>query len=79
MAAPSIGLGRIRPERPAMSQALEMLQQNAAVLFAYVVIIVAMFLIARIARLSQGMSLAVALTPMAYAVALQNGLALGVI
>lgn len=62
-----------------MPQALEMLQQNAAVLFAYVIIIVAMFLVARIARLSQAMSLAVALTPMAYAVALQNGLSLGLI
>jgi hypothetical protein len=62
-----------------MPQALEMLQQNAAVLFAYVVIIVAMFLVARIARLRQAMSQAVALTPMAYAVALQNGLSLGLI
>lgn len=62
-----------------MPQALEMLQQNAAVLFAYVVIIVALFLVARVARLSQGMSLALALTPMAYAVAIHNGVALGLI
>ena len=62
-----------------MTHVFDLLQHNAAVLFAYVVIIVAMFLVARIARLSQAMSLAVALTPMAYAVALQNGLSLGLI
>jgi hypothetical protein len=62
-----------------MTQALDMLQHNAAVLFAYVVIIVALFLVARVARLSQGMALALALTPMAYAVAIHNGLALGLI
>ena len=62
-----------------MAQAIELLQQHAAMLFAYVLLIVVIFLIARVARLSQGMALALALTPMAYAVALQNGLALGLI
>ena len=60
-----------------MAQAIELLQLHAAMLFAYVLLIVVIFLIARVARLSQGMALALALTPMAYAVALQNGLALG--
>lgn len=62
-----------------MAQAIELLQQHAAMLFAYVLLIVVIFLIARVARLSQGMALALALTPMAYAVALQNGMALGLI
>jgi hypothetical protein len=63
----------------AMTQALEILQQHAGMLFAYVVLIVAFFLIARVARISQGLSLALALTPMAYAVALHNGMLLGLI
>lgn len=62
-----------------MTHVFDLLQHNAAVLFAYVVIIVALFLVARVARLSQGMSLALALTPMAYAVAFHNGVALGLI
>lgn len=62
-----------------MAQAIELLQLHAAMLFAYVLLIVVIFLTARVARLSQGMALALALTPMAYAVALQNGLALGLI
>ncbi|MBN9309211.1 MAG: hypothetical protein J0I99_17970 [Devosia sp.] len=62
-----------------MTQAIELLQQDAAMLFASVLLIVAIFLIARVARLSQGLALALALTPMAYAVALDNGLALGFI
>ncbi len=62
-----------------MTQATELLQQHAAMLFACVVLIVAFFLIARLARVSQGLSLALALTPMAYAVALHNGLLLGLI
>lgn len=62
-----------------MTQAIDLLHQHAAMLFAYVLLIVAVFLIARVARLSQGMSLALALTPMAYAVALHNGMLLGLI
>ena len=62
-----------------MPHALETLQHNAAMLFAYVVIITALFLIARVARLTQGMSLALALTPMAYAVAIHNSVMLGLI
>lgn len=55
---------------------LPVLQQNAAILFAFVLMIVALFLIARVAKLSQPMSLALALTPMAYAVALSHGIGL---
>jgi hypothetical protein len=62
-----------------MIAALDLLHQNAAVLFAYVLLIVVLFLIARVARLSQGMALALALTPMAYAVAIESGVALGLI
>ena len=62
-----------------MTQAMDLLHQHAAMLFAYVLLIVAVFLIARVARLSQGISLALALTPMAYAVALHNGMLLGII
>lgn len=61
-----------------MSSWLPLLQQNAAILFATVLMIAVLFLIARVARLSQPMALALALTPMAYAVALNHG-ALGLI
>ncbi len=62
-----------------MSSTMEMLQQNAGMLFASVLLIVVVFLIARVARLSQGLALALALTPMAYAVALDHGMLLGLI
>lgn len=62
-----------------MTQVLLLLQHNAATLFAWVVVIVAMFLVARVARLSQAMSLALALTPMAYVVAFSNGVGAGLI
>ncbi len=62
-----------------MTSALELLQHNAGMLFASVLLIVVLFLIARVARLPQGLALAVALAPMAYAVALDRGLMLGLI
>lgn len=58
---------------------IQLLQQNAGMLFASVLLIVAIFLIGRVARLSQGLALALALTPMAYAVALDHGMLLGLI
>lgn len=58
---------------------LPVLQQEAAVLFASVLLIVAIFLIARVARLSQPLALALALTPMAYALAFDRAVLLGLI
>lgn len=56
------------------------LQQAPAIVFAAVVLIVVIFLIARVARLSQPLALAVALTPpMALAIVLERGLASGLI
>ncbi len=54
----------------AMSITLLLLQHSAAVLFASVLLIAVVFAIARVARLSQPISLAIALSPMALALAL---------
>lgn len=62
-----------------MSSWLPLLQQNAAMLFASVLMIVVLFLIARVARLSQPLALALALTPMAYAVAVERSMLAGLI
>lgn len=45
-------------------------QHSVALLFGSVLLITAIFLIARIARLSQPLALAIALSPMAFALAL---------
>ncbi|WP_141728443.1 hypothetical protein [Devosia insulae] len=56
------------------------LQQGSATIGASLLFIVLVFLIARVARLSQPLSLALALTPpMAIAVALERGFASGLI
>ena len=56
------------------------LQQGPAIVFAALLMIVVIFLIARVARLSQPLALALALTPpMALALALERGLASGLI
>ncbi|MDC9822787.1 hypothetical protein PRN20_03500 [Devosia sp. ZB163] len=60
-----------------MTNAYQLLQHEVAVLFASVLLIVVVFLIARVARLSQGLSLALALSPIAYVVALERGLLIG--
>jgi hypothetical protein len=49
-------------------------QHSVALLFGSVLLITALFLIARIARLSQPLSLAVALSPMAFALALDSAI-----
>ena len=55
-------------------------QQGPTIVFAALLLIVVIFLIARIARLSQPLALAVALTPpMALAIALERSLASGLI
>ena len=55
-------------------------QQGPAIVFASLLLIVVIFLIARVARLSQPLALAVALTPpMALAIALERSLASGLI
>jgi hypothetical protein len=55
-------------------------QQGPAIVFAAMLLIVVIFLIARVARLSQPLALAVALTPpMALALALERSLAGGLI
>lgn len=54
----------------AMSITLLLLQHSAAALFASVLLIAVIFAIARVARLSQPLSLAIALSPMAFALAL---------
>ncbi|MDB5538608.1 MAG: hypothetical protein JWQ89_335 [Devosia sp.] len=56
-----------------------LLQQNATILLASVLLIIVLFLIARVARLSQPLALALALTPTACAVALNQGAMLGLI
>ncbi len=53
-----------------MSHLLVALQPHAAELFASVLLIVVIFLIARIARLRQPLALALALSPMYFALAL---------
>jgi hypothetical protein len=56
------------------------LQQGTAIVAASLLFIVVIFLIARVARLSQPLALAVALTPpMALAVALERAVASGLI
>lgn len=56
------------------------LQQGAAIVSVSLLLIVVIFLIARVARLSQPLALAVAITPpMALVVALERGLASGLI
>ncbi len=56
------------------------LQQGPAIVFAALLLIVVIFLIARVARLSQPLALAVALTPpMALVIALERSLASGLI
>lgn len=51
------------------SETLMQIQGSAAVLFASVLLIVSLFLIARVARVRQPMALALALIPMALALA----------
>ncbi len=59
---------------------LPLFQQGSATIIASLVFIIVVFLIARIARLSQPLALAVALVPpMAIAVALERGFASGLI
>ena len=56
------------------------LQQGVAIVTAALLLIIVIFLIARVARLSQPLALAVAITPpMALAVVLERGLASGLI
>lgn len=50
------------------------LQQHAAVLFASVLLIVSLFLIARVARVRQPLALALALAPMAFALAFDQAI-----
>jgi hypothetical protein len=49
-------------------------QHSVALLFGSVLLITAIFLIARVARLSQPLSLAIALSPMAFALALDGAI-----
>ena len=56
------------------SEILAHLQASAAVLFASVLLIVSLFLIARVARVRQPMALVLALLPMAIALAADGAL-----
>ena len=59
---------------------LPTLQQGPAIVFTALLLIVVIFLIARVARLSQPLALAMALTPpMALVIALERGLTSGLI
>jgi hypothetical protein len=49
-------------------------QQNAAWLFASVLLIIVMFLIARVGKVSQPLALALALAPMAFVLALDKAI-----
>ncbi len=57
-----------------MESWLPLLQQHAAVLFASVILIVSLFLIARVARVRQPLALALALAPMAFALAFDQAI-----
>jgi hypothetical protein len=58
-----------------MSEALIPLQHSAAVLFASVLLLVVVFLIARVAHVRQTLALALALAPMAIGLLLEHVMA----